>query len=116
MKEFILLFRNRPGENSYSLSPAEMQASMPKWQEWIGEIIQKGNFVSTQPLDYEGKIVRNQGVTDGPYVEVKEILAGYLICKTNSIEEAIVISKKCPILDYEFGSVEVRPITSFSLE
>ncbi|WCL49911.1 YciI family protein [Leptospira sp. GIMC2001] len=115
MKEFLLLFRNQVGEGSYSLSPEEMQSTMPKWQDWIGEVIQNGNFVSSQPLDYEGKIVKNKGITDGPYVEAKEILAGYLICKVATIEDAIEISKKCPILDYEFGSIEVRPITSLAI-
>jgi hypothetical protein len=44
---------------------------------------------------------------------MKEILAGYLICKVESIEEAIAIGKKCPILNYPFGSLEVRQITPF---
>ncbi|MCZ8157696.1 MAG: YciI family protein [Leptospira sp.] len=115
MKEFILLFRNRTGENGYILSPEEMKETMPKWESWIGEVIQSGKFVATQPLDFEGKIVRNSGITDGPYVEVKEILAGYLICKAESMEDALAISKKCPILDYEHGSVEVRAISPFSI-
>jgi len=115
MKEFILLFRNQTGNDGYILSPDEMKATMPKWESWIGEIIQKGKFVATQPLDYEGKVLRNTGVTDGPYVEVKEILAGYLICKAESLDEALEIGKKCPILDYEHGSLEVRPITPFTI-
>lgn len=88
---------------------------MPKWIEWIEDVIQQGKFVSSQPLDYQGKIVKNNGITDGPYVEAKEILAGYLICKVDSIEEAIEISKKCPILIHEHGSIEVRPINSLAL-
>lgn len=113
MKEFLLLFRNVAGDSSYSVSPEEMRDSMPKWQSWISEIIQQGSFVGTQPLDYEGIVLRPGSQTDGPYVEAKEILAGYLICKVSSIAEAIAIGKKCPILDYPNGSLEVRPITPF---
>lgn len=113
MKEFILLFRNQAGDTSYSVSPEEMKNAMPKWQAWISEIIEKGSFVGTQPLDYEGVVLRPGSKTDGPYVEAKEILAGYLICKVESIEEAIAIGKKCPILNYPNGSLEVRPITPF---
>lgn len=113
MKEFLLLFRNQTAENGYLLSPEEMANEMPKWRDWIGEVIQSGKFVATQPLDYEGVVIRPGSVTDGPYVEMKEILAGYLICKVNSMEEAIAIGKKCPILNYPNGSLEVRQITPF---
>ncbi|MDX1959425.1 MAG: YciI family protein [Leptospiraceae bacterium] len=115
MKEFMLLFRNKVGEGSYSVSPEQMQAAMPKWQAWIGELVSKGQFVSTQPLDYQGKLIRPGSVTDGPYVEVKEIVVGFLICKVDSIEEAVEIGKKCPILDYTGGSLEVRNVTPFSV-
>ena len=115
MNEFMLLFRNKVGEGSYSVSPEQMQAAMPKWQNWIKEIIEKGQFVSTLPLDYEGSVIRPGAITDGPYVEVKEIVVGYLICKTETIEDAIKIGKSCPILDYPNGSLEVRRITPFQV-
>jgi len=115
MKEFLLLFRNKTGVDSYSVSPEQMQAAMPKWQKWIGDIAGQGKFVSTQPLDYEGKTIRPGGITDGPYVEVKEIVVGYLICKASTIEEATEMGKDCPILDYEGGSLEVRTITPFNI-
>jgi hypothetical protein len=115
MKEFMLLFRNKVGEDSYSVSPEQMQAAMPKWQQWIVEIASEDKFVSTLPLDYEGKTIRPGSVTDGPYVEVKEIVVGFLICKAESMQEAIAIGKKCPILDYHGGSLEVRAITPFSI-
>lgn len=113
MKEFILLFRNETADSDYILSKEEMQKDMVHWKEWITEVIQSGKFVSTQPLDYEGAVLRPGSITDGPYVESKEILAGYLICKVETIEEAISIGKKCPILRYPKGSLEVRPITPF---
>lgn len=113
MKEFILLFRNQTATDSYLLKPEEMAKEMPQWREWISEIIESGKFVSTQPLDFEGTVIRPGSTTDGPYVAVKEILAGYLVCKAESMEEAVAIGKKCPILNYPTGSLEVRPITPF---
>ncbi|GBF50351.1 hypothetical protein LPTSP4_18760 [Leptospira ryugenii] len=114
MKEFILLFRNIVGENDYSVSLEEREKTMSHWTNWIREIVESGKFVATQPLDYEGAVLRPGSVSDGPYVEAKEILAGYLVCKTANIEDAIEIGKKCPILNYPNGSLEVRPITPFS--
>ena len=107
----MLLFRNVSGEGEYSVSLEQMQAAMPKWQAWINSLAEQGKFVSTQPLEYEGRVVRRQTVTDGPFAEVKELVVGYLVCKAEGIEEAIRISQGCPVLDYPGGSVEVRPLT-----
>ena len=49
-------------------------------------------------------------ISDGPFMEGKEMVGGYLICKANTIDEAVEISKGCPLLEYEDGIVEVREI------
>ena len=54
-------------------------------------------------------------VTDGPFMEGKEMVGGYLICKADSLEEAVEISKGCPILEYESGIVEVREIQELKM-
>jgi hypothetical protein len=46
---------------------------------------------------------------DGPFAEGKEVVGGYLLIRSNDLDEAVEISKGCP--GYEFdGSVEVREI------
>ena len=109
MNEFLLLFRNTAGDDGYSISPEEMQAAMPRWREWI----ENGALVSTQPLEPKGQTVKPSGVTDGPYVEIKEIVVGYLVCKVESQAQALEYARSCPILVYEGGSVEVRPLIPF---
>ena len=47
--------------------------------------------------------------TDGPYTEIKELIGGYSLVKTGSLEEATEIAKGCPILEVG-GNVEVREI------
>ncbi len=111
----MLLFRNVAGNGSYSVSPEQMQAAMPKWQHWMGEMAQQGKFVGTQPLQYEGKTVRVSGVTDGPFAEIKELVVGYVLCKADDEAEAIRFAQSCPILDYPGGSVEVRAIAPFEV-
>ncbi|MER7418453.1 YciI family protein [Micromonospora peucetia] len=46
--------------------------------------------------------------TDGPFVEVKEHLAGYIIVDVSSLERAIEIASRWP--DAHFGAMEVRPV------
>ena len=48
-------------------------------------------------------------VTDGPYAEAKDLVAGFMIVKARDLAEAAELSKGCPILEGG-GSVEVRPV------
>ena len=53
-------------------------------------------------------------VTDGPFAETKELVAGYAIWQVKSMEEAIAWVKRCPMTDD--SEVEIRPIFSYSPE
>ncbi|NJO01579.1 MAG: hypothetical protein HC880_07720 [Bacteroidia bacterium] len=92
-----------------------MQASIPRWQAWIGGIAQQGKFVDTQQMEYTGKSIRKGNVTDKPFAEIKEIVVGYVIVKAESLEEAAAMADGCPILDLPEGSVEVRPLIKFQI-
>ncbi|SEP52376.1 YciI family protein [Amycolatopsis saalfeldensis] len=66
------------------------------------------------PLNTRSVRVRDgvRAVTDGPYVEVKEQLAGYLLVDCESVERAVQIASEIP--DARFGAVEVHPIMGMS--
>lgn len=113
----MLLFRNSTiSEETYqNMSPEEMQADLDKWNQWIGSIAAQGKFVGAEALQQEGKVVNGSKhvVTDGPFVESKELVSGYLILQAENIDEAIALSKGCPIYDSD-GKVEVRPVMVFN--
>jgi len=111
MKEFMMIFRSE--EQVERPTPEQMQAQVKVWQDWIGGIAAQDKFVGTNALGMEGKIVRaNNVITDGPYMEVKEMVGGYIVVKAENIEDAIKLSEGCPTLSYG-GSVEVRDIMKF---
>ena len=90
-------------------SPEQSQNIMKEWQNWMGSIAARNILVNPgNRLADEGKVV-NPGniVTNGPYVEIKEAIGGYIIVRAESLEEAAEISKGCPILLIG-GTVEVR--------
>jgi hypothetical protein len=67
-------------------------------------------------LEHNGKIVAGRNaVTDGPFAESKEAIAGFFIIQADSLEEAVEIAKNCPGLDYG-QTVEVRAIASEAAE
>ena len=47
-------------------------------------------------------------VTDGPYIETKEQMAGFLLVEAADMDEALAIAGKVPLA--EIGTIEVRPI------
>ena len=85
---------------------------MTKVHQWFEGLANQGVMKAAQPLQEEGRIVScNNGgtVADGPFVESKEAVAGYLLIQAESLEEAVAIARKCPTIQYG-SSVEVRPI------
>ena len=113
MKEFMLLFRGAD-DLRRDFSPEEKQAHFTRWREWIGGMAAAGNLVGSQPLRHDtGQVVTGTAkkLTDGPFMEGKEIIGGYTIVRAESYEAAVAIAKGCPNLEAESGSVEVREVT-----
>lgn len=110
MKDFLLLFRNDLS-NMPALSPEEMQAMTQRWMDWIGGIAAQNKLADRgNRLFPTGKVLRPGNViTDGPYTETKESLAGYSVVKADSLEEAAELAKGCPVFNVG-GSVEIREI------
>jgi hypothetical protein len=52
----------------------------------------------------------NRTVTDGPFPETKEVIAGFMIWKVSSLQEAIDWVKKFPTMSTEDSDVEIRPL------
>lgn len=115
MTEYLLLFRNASAEDGYLSTSQDMAEDMPKWQAWIGNIAMQGKLIHTAPMHYDAAIVDNNGVYAGqPHKEENTVLvSGFLLCKSDSIEEVQEWSKTCPILKYPNSSVEIRPLVPF---
>jgi hypothetical protein len=111
MKEFLLIFRRSEASADQQSSPEQLQAMMKPWQDWIGNIAAQNKLVNSgNRLTPEGRVVKSDSlITNGPYVEMKEAIGGYIIVRADSIDEAAELSKDCPILKMN-GNVEVRTI------
>lgn len=118
MKDFMLIYRNTlEVEQSYAQqSPEAMQASLAKWGAWLGALAQQGKLTDGgHPLYSQGKIVKGKTkkITDGPFIEGKEIVGGYSIIKANDYEEALLLAQGCPVLEDD-GIIEAREIIVLS--
>src|ERR1700722_2135860 len=116
MEKFMYLFRG--GVNhAHNAADSEVAAqNMQKWMSWMGSLQQKGILAGGEPLQPTGKVISGSKkvVTDGPYAGVKEMVGGYLIVNANDINEAVEISKGCPIFE-EDGHLEVRQVQKMQM-
>jgi hypothetical protein len=53
---------------------------------------------------------KDRTVTDGPFVETKELVAGYWLWEVQSMQEAIDWVKRCPNPMNEDSDIEIRPV------
>ncbi len=114
MANFLFVYRG--GDEDFAkMTPDEIQSIMKKWTDWIGEGFAKGWMVDAgDALTPEGKVVHaNKVVTDGPFVESKEIVGGFSIVKRGSIAAAAELAKGCPQL-ITGGKVEVRTLAGLA--
>lgn len=108
-KEFMLLFRFEP--TNEQPTPEQMQEMHKQWGEFIGNIAHQGKLISTYQLSFEGKkIFADKTVEEGIHIASGQTLGGNMVLKAETIEEATLLAKKCPIL-FMGGNVEVREIT-----
>lgn len=110
MQDFMLLFR-QPDFDYSQVSPEDFKAIQKKWDDWKGGIAAQGKMANGgSRLSHEGKVLKAGGVvTDGPFVEIREILGGYIVVKADSLDEAVTLAHGCPAMGTG-GSVEVRAL------
>jgi hypothetical protein len=115
MPKFLFVYR-RGSDLPNTMTPDEMQRHMEKWKAWITEGLQQGWIVDAgDALTQEGRVVGpKKVVTDGPFVESKEIVGGFSIVETGTIDEAANHAKGCPAL-LTGGSVEVRTLAGYTM-
>ena len=113
MSEFVFLFRTGEAQSELAMGTPERAAkSMQVWLAWLRELEGAGHLKAPgQPLATSGKVVRGPSgvITDGPFVEVKDLVLGFMVIEASDIDQAAELAKGCPMI-HGGGSVEVRPV------
>lgn len=108
----ILIYESEEGYAN--AAPDDLRATMQAHTRFAEQIPALGGTMlggnALQPTTTATSI-RDDIVTDGPFVETKEALGGYYLIEATDLDQALAISKLCPA---PFGGVEVRPIWDLS--
>jgi hypothetical protein len=94
MAKFLFIFRDST-ESRAQPSPEEMQALQTAWYAWMQKY--SSAIVGGDGLKPSGRVVKSGGiVTDGPYVEAKEVIASFSMIQADNYDAAVAIARECP--------------------
>jgi hypothetical protein len=110
---YMMLIYSREDEST----PAQQEEIAATHRMIMDETTSRGIFRAADPLEHASTatVVRMQDgkmiLSDGPFVETKELLAGYYILDCQDLDEALEWAARIPTACYgAAGYVEVRPI------
>lgn len=96
-----------------AMPSTELLAAMGRYNE---ELVKAGVMLAGEGLHPSAKGVRiafagaQRSVTDGPFAETKELIAGFWLWQVRSMSEAIEWARRCPNPMPEGGELEIRPV------
>ena len=92
-------------------SASDMEAMHAKYMNWQSRfedsILDMGGALTAN-----GAVVSKDIVKDGPFIEVKEVVGGYMLLTANSLEEAVAVIQASPMVENANTSLEIREIST----
>lgn len=112
MADYLLFTYDDPTAFA-DLAPEEIQAIIERYSAWAAALRTSGTMIDSNKLaDDKARVLRaidgDVRVTDGPFSETKEVIAGYFLIRAESWDAAVEIARTCPHV--ERGAVEIRQI------
>jgi len=113
MPKYLFIFRDSTAPRSQP-SPEELQALQTAWYAWMQKY--SSAIVGGDGLKPSGRLVKAGIVTDGPYVEAKEVIASFSIIQADNYDAAVAIAKECPGQDTANAChrIEIRQLGGYA--
>ncbi|UYM07395.1 YciI family protein [Solicola gregarius] len=126
MAKYLLLKHYRGGPTPLfdrmidEWKPEEVSAHIQYMRDFAARLEASGEYVSEQALSPQGTFVRYDGegsppVTDGPFAETKDLIAGFMVIDVDSYERALELAGELSAAPGEDGEplrewLELRPV------
>ena len=108
MAKFLFIYREST-ESRAKPSPEEMQASQAAWGAWMQKF-SSAIVPGGDGLKRTGRLVKAGLVTDGPYVEAKELIASFAVIQADDYDAALAIARACP----PGHTIEIREMAGYA--
>ena len=108
MAKFLFIYREST-ESRTPPSPEEMQALQTAWYTWMQKF-SSAILPGGDGLQDTGRVLKSGLVTDGPYVEAKEVIASFSIIQADNYEAAVAIARACP----PGHTIEIREFAGYA--
>ena len=113
MRFMVIVKATKDSEKESVLPDPQLMADMNKFND---ELVKAGVLLAYEGLHPSSKGARvhfsgkNRTVTDGPFAETKELVAGFWLWEVKSLEEAIEWVKRCPNPHAGDSDIEIRQV------
>jgi hypothetical protein len=118
MKYLCLIYNDE--QKVAAISKREYDALCDEALAYEAEIHKSGHLIvaeALQPVQFAKSVHTQSGqvsITDGPFVETKEQLAGFFLINARNLDDAVQVASRIP--PARLGGVEVRPIRRLTPE
>ena len=108
MAKFLFIYRESTVSDARP-SPEELQALAAAWGTWMQKF-SSAIVPGGDGLKHTGRLVRAGLVTDGPYVEAKEIIVSVAVIQADDYDAALAIARACP----PGHTIEIREMAGYA--
>jgi hypothetical protein len=103
IREDLAQLRQRSEEERYDV--------IREMDIWVKSLVKKRIYEGGDALRIEGSyITKNKVVSDGPFIEAKEGISGFITVDANDLADAVSIAQTCPLVHSGQMAIEVRPL------
>ena len=108
MAKYLFIYRESTGPRSRP-SPEEMQVLQGQWYAWMQKF-SASILPGGDGLKPSGRLLKEGIVTDGPYVEAKEIVVSFALIQADNYDAAVAIARECP----PGHTIEIRELAGYA--
>ncbi len=109
-RKYLVLFRSQPSGGQSGPLPEQMQQMFAGYNTWKEEF-KDAIFDMGDKLKSDGRLLTASGVADGPFVEAKEVVGGYMIVSAENFDGAVEVVRACPAVNAPGAILEIRELS-----
>ena len=110
MQKFLFIIREDLSKLK-QWNDEERYKAILEMDKWVKSLVEKGNYLSGDVLRIAGSYVnKSQVLSDGPFIEAKEGISGFMFMEATDLQEAVSLAKTCSFVQSGDMAIEIRPL------